>query len=175
MFPPGVKPTRDSVVDKSKLDVLVGNVNYFPPNPDQSNAFDLDPILEQYSEKKPSHEIDTETAISILSKIKDDKINNWNISSYIAALRALASEKGFDDKIVLIVRRDRNIGNKTGTMLSPDDRRLGSSITEKSVITLYRNVGDPDKGWDGSPFWMPNLKLPKGKVFYTGKDLAEED
>lgn len=175
MFPPGVKPTRDSVVDKSKLDVLVGGVNYFPPNPDQSNAFELDSILEQYNEKKLSHEIDTETAINILSRIKDDKINNWNISSYISALRALASEKGFDDKIVLIVRRDRNIGNKTGTMLSPDDRRLGGSVTEKSVITLYRNVGDPDKGWDGSPFWMPNLKLPKGKVFYTGKDLIEEE
>ncbi|MCC7289401.1 restriction endonuclease [bacterium] len=170
MFPPSVKPTRDSVVDKSKLDVLVGGVNYFPPNPDQSNAFDLDPILEQYSEKKQFHEINTETAINILSKIKDDKINNWNISSYISALRALSSEKGFIDKIALIVRRDRNIGNKTGTMLSPDDRKLGSSITKKSVITLYRNVGDSEKGWDGSPFWMPNLKLPKGKVFYTGKD-----
>ena len=71
--------------------------------------------------------------------------------------------------MALFIRRGRNIGNKTGTMLSPDDRRLGSSIENKSVITLYRNVGDPDKGWDGSPFWMPNLKLPKGKVFYTGK------
>lgn len=170
MFPPGVKPTRDSVVDKSKLDILVGGVNYFPPNPDQTNAFELDPILEAYDEKTRVHTIDTAKAIDILSKIKDDQINNWNISSYIAALRALSSEKGFDDKIALVVRRARNIGNKTGTMLSEDDRKIGSAITDKSVITLYRNVGDPDKGWDGSPFWMPNLKLPKGKVFYTGKD-----
>lgn len=171
MFPPGVKPTRDSVVDKSKLDVLVGGVNYFPPDPDQANAFDLDPILEAYDDKQASHIIDTDTAIMILSQIEDDKINNWSVNSYISALRALSSEKGFDDRVVLIVRRNRNIGNKTGTMLSPDDRKLGSSIENKSVITLYRNVGDPDKGWEGSPFWMPNLKLPKGKVFYTGKDL----
>lgn len=170
MFPPGVKPTRDNVVDKSKLDILVGGVNYFPPNPDQSNAFALDPMLEAYDSKVREHEIDTETAISIMSQIKDDKINNWNISSYISALRALSSEKGFVDKVILIVRRDRNIGNQTGTMLSEDDRRLGSSISDKSVITLYRNVGDTDKGWDGVPFWMTNLKLPKGKVFYTGKD-----
>lgn len=167
MFAPGIKPTRDSVVDKSKLDVLVGGVNYFPPNPDQSNAFDLDPILDQYDEKIPLHEIDTKTAINILSKIKDDKINNWNINSYISALQSLSSEKNFDDKVILIVRRDRNIGNRTGTMLSPDDRHLGASIDDKSIITLYRNVGDSDKGWDGSPFWMPNLKLPKGRVFYT--------
>lgn len=173
MFPPGVKPTRDSVVDKSKLDILVGGVNYFPPNPDQTNAFDLDPILEGYDDKIRIHEVSTDTAIKILSKIKDDKINNWNISSYIAALRALSSEKGFVDKVNLVVRRNRNIGNKTGTMLSEDDRKLGSSITDESVITLYRNVGDPDKNWDGVPFWMTNLKLPKGKVFYTGKDLTE--
>lgn len=171
MFPPGVKPTRDSVIDRSKLDILVGGVNYFPPSPDQTNAFDLDPVLEQYDENKPSYVIDTDTAISILSKIKDDKINNWSIGSYVSALRALSSEKGFEDKVVLIIRRNRNIGNKTGTMLSPDDRHLGSVIEDKSVITLYRNVGDPDKGWDGTPFWMPNLKLPKGKVFYTGLDL----
>ncbi len=170
MFPPGVKPTRDSVIDRSKLDVLVGGVNYFPPNPDQSNAFNLDPMLEGYDEKIRAHEIDTDTAISIMSKIKDDKINNWSISSYVAALRALSSEKGFLDKVILIVRRDRNIGNQTGTMLSEDDRKLGGSISDKSVITLYRNVGDTDKGWDGVPFWMTNLKLPKGKVFYTGKD-----
>lgn len=167
MFPPGVKPTRDSVIDKSKLDVLVGGVNYFPPNPDQSNAFELDPILAMYDEKQPTHEIDTSTAVEILSHIKDDKINNWNISSYVSALRSLSSEKGSEDKVILIIRRDRNIGNKTGTMLSPDDRHLGTSITGKSVITLYRNIGNSDKGWDGSPFWMPNLKLPKGKIFYT--------
>lgn len=170
MFPPGIKPTRDSVVDKSRLDVLVGGVNYFPPNPDQSNAFDLDPILEQYDESKPSHKIDTETAIEILLKIKDDKINNWNVGTYVSALKSLSSEKGFDDEIALIVRRNRNIGNKTGTMLSPDDRHIGAAITDKSVITLYRNVGDSDKGWDGSPFWMPNLKLPKGRIFYTSTE-----
>lgn len=166
MFPPGVKPTRDNVVDKSKLDILVGGVNYFPPNPDQSNAFEIDPILAGYDDRR-LHEIDTKTAIDILSNIKEDKINNWSIRSYISALRSLSCEKGFEDKVILIVRRDRNIGNKTGTMLSPDDRHLGASITDKSVITLYRNVGDSDKGWDGSPFWMTNLKLPKGKIFYT--------
>lgn len=173
MFPPGVKPTRDSVVDRSKLDILVGGVNYFPPNPDQSNAFDLDELLASYDDKKPMHVIDTEKAVDILSRIKDDKINNWNISSYVSALRSLSSEKGFDDRIYLIVRRNRNIGMKTGTMLSPDDRNLGASITDKSVITLYRNVGDSDKGWDGVPFWMPNLKLPKGKIFYTTSDNLE--
>lgn len=170
MFPPGVKPTRDTVIDKNKLDVLVGGVNYFPPNPDQTNAFSLDPMLECFSEKEKMHIIGTDSAEKILNGIQDDKINNWSVRSYIGALKSLSSEKGFSDKVVLIVRRNRDIGNKTGTMLSEDDRRLGSSIKDKPVITLYRNVGNNNKGWDGMPFWMPNLKLPEGKVFYAAKE-----
>lgn len=170
MFPPGLKPTRDTVIDKSKLDVLVGGVNYFPPDPDQTNAFSLDPVLEPFNEKELMHEIDTEAAVKILSFIQDDKINNWSVGSYIGALHALSSERGNGDSVILIVRRNRNISSRTGTMLSEDDRRLGSSITERPVITLYRNVGDSDKGWDGVPFWMPNLKLPEGKVFYASKE-----
>jgi hypothetical protein len=170
MFPPGIKPTRSSVIDKSKIDVLVGGVNYFPPDPDQHNALKLDEVLRSYSEKTLVNDIDTATAISILSNIKDDKINSWSVDSFISSLKALSSEKAFNDSVKLIVRRDRDIGNKTGTMLSEDDRKLGKSIESEAVITFYRNVGNSDKGWDGVPFWMPNLKLPRGKVFYTSSD-----
>jgi len=174
IFPPGVKPTRDSVIDKSRLDVLVGGVNYFPPNPDQTNAFKLDPVLEPYNDDMRVHEIMISEAIGILSQLHDDLINNWSVGSYIAALQALSAEKGSSDSVALIVRRNRDIGNKTGTMLSPEDRAIGSAIDSKPVITLYRNVGNVNKGWDGTPFWMVNLKLPKGKVFYSAKDTHEE-
>lgn len=170
MLPPGIKPTRDSVIDRSKLDVLVGGVNYFPPSPDQTNAFKLDPILEPYDEKARVHEIATADALKILANFEDDKINNWSIKSFASALQSLAAEKGRSDHVTLIVRRNRDIGSKTGTMLSPDDRKIGGTIEDRPVITLYRNVGNSEKGWEGVPFWMPNLKLPKGKVFYAAKD-----
>jgi hypothetical protein len=170
MFPPGVRPTRPNVVDRSKLDVLVGGINYFPPNPEQDNTDPLDEMLDQYNEKKLTHQITYAQAIEILSEFKEDQINNWSVQSFISALRSLSSEKGFVDEVTLIVRRDRDIGMKTGTMLSPDDRSLGKHIEDRPVITLYRIVGSQSKGWDGDPFWMPNLKLPKGKVFYTNTD-----
>lgn len=173
MFPPGVKPTRDSVIDKSKLDVLVGGVNYFPPDPDQYNAFKLDGVLEKYDEKTLKYDVDKDTAIKILTNIKDDKINNWSVGAFIGALKSLSSEKGYIDNIALIVRRNRDIGMKTGTMLSEDDRKLGKSLDDRPVITLYRNVGNINKDWDGVPFWMPNLKLPKGKVFYKTSENYE--
>lgn len=170
MLPPGIKPTRDSVINKEKIDILVGGVNYFPPDPDQHNAFVLDEILSGYDENTLKYSVDTITAISILNKISDDKINNWSVGSFVTALRALVSEKGANDRVTLIVRRNRDIGMKTGTMLSEDDRKLGKVIDDETVITLYRNIGNSNKGWDGAPFWMTNIKLPKGRVFYTSGD-----
>ena len=170
MLPPGIKPTRDSVINKDKIDILVGGVNYFPPDPDQHNAFILDEVLSEYDEATLKYNVDTTAAINILNKISDDKINNWSVGSFVTALRALVSEKGANDRVTLIVRRNRDIGMKTGTMLSEDDRKLGKAIDDETVVTLYRNIGNSSKGWDGAPFWMTNIKLPKGRVFYTSGD-----
>lgn len=167
MLSPGIRPTRNNVIDRSKLDVLVGGVNYFPPLPDQSNVFEVDKVLERYNERIQFHKVDSNEIIKILEKFKDDKINNWNISSFISALKSLKTSRGFIDECILIVRRGRDIGQSTGTMLSEDDRKLGSKTIDKPVITFYRNTGNSNKGWDGVPFWMPNLKLPKGKIFYA--------
>ena len=170
MLPPGIKPTRDSVINKDKIDILVGGVNYFPPDPDQHNAFILDEVLSEYDENTLKYSVDTIAAINILNKISDDKINNWSVGSFVTALRALVSEKGANDRVTLIIRRNRDIGMKTGTMLSEDDRKLGKAIDDETVVTLYRNIGNSSKGWDGAPFWMTNIKLPKGRVFYTSGD-----
>lgn len=171
MFPPGVKPTRANVIEKNKLDVLVGGVNYFPPNPDQGNL-NADEVLEKYDHESKFHIVTLEEAKKILSYFKDDQINNWSMLSFIAALDSLAAQKDYDDRIAVMVRRNRDIGMKTGTMLSPDDRSLGKGMTDIPVVTLYRIVGNQDKGWSGAPFWMPNIKLPEGKVFYAIKDQA---
>ncbi len=66
----------------------------------------------------------------------------------------------------MIVRRNRNISKGTGTLLSPDDRALGDSIKKLPVLILYRVEGEKDKGWDGMPLWIPNIKLPEGKNFF---------
>ena len=71
-----------------------------------------------------------------------------------------------DGKVLLIVRRDRAISANTGTLLSPDDRKLGAKYKKDSVLIIYRLTGDKAKGWDGKPFWIPNVKLPSDRVIY---------
>lgn len=169
MLPPGVKPTRDAVIDLHKLEVLVGGVNYFPPDPDQTNVRKLDPVLASFEDTEKYHLVDTQTMVAILSLIRNDKVNSWAIQAYVTALRSLAAQKNYNDEIALIVRRGRDIGKGTGTMLSPDDRKLGGNLGNMPVVTLYRNEGSETKGWNGAPFWMPNVKLPSGRVFFVGE------
>jgi hypothetical protein len=47
-------------------------------------------------------------------------------------------------------------------MLSPDDYKLAKSFTTKTVLVMYELTGDKSLGWNGKPFWIPNIKLPAG-------------
>ena len=38
----------------------------------------------------------------------------------------------------IIVRRDRDISKGTGTLLSPNDRKLGDQYDDEVVLTLYK-------------------------------------
>jgi hypothetical protein len=161
-----LRPTRRSVIDQQRYEVIVGGVNYFPPDPDQNDAKNLDGILEEYNDKKHMHDLTIEQVTEIISCIKEEPSTNWSVTAYKNALLALKAQKNTPNMAKLIIRRDRNIGRGTGTMLSEDDRKLGADIKNLPVLTLYRINGGEDKGWDGQPFWMPNIKLPSGKVFH---------
>ena len=73
----------------------------------------------------------------------------------------------------IIVRRDRDISKGTGTLLSPNDRKLGDQYDDEVVLTLYKVTGN--KGWDGQKIWIPNIKLPGNRVYYSGNDIPEQD
>jgi hypothetical protein len=161
-----IRPTRKSVVDQSKYDYIVGGVNYFPPVPDQTNTEVIDNVLETYDDSKLMHDISLDEAISLISNLKSDPVSNWSIPAFSNALTAIKAHKDMPNLAKLIVRRDRNIGKNTGTLLDPTDRKLGKDVDNLTVITLYRIKGDESKGWDGTPFWIPNIKLPGEKLFH---------
>ena len=160
-----LKPTRKSVVDQEKYNLIVGGVDYFPPRPDQGDAIDTDNILESFA-GEGVHDISIDDAITILRSFKSDPGNDWSMPAYINALQSIKPHKELLNAVKLIVRRGRNISKGTGTLLSSDDRALGRKYQEVSVITLYRLNGNRENGWDGHPFWVPNIKLPAGKVFH---------
>jgi len=164
LYPPRIRPTRINVVDKDILDVIVGGVNYFPNFPKHRFVKQIDEMLTHYS-GHGMHETTLNGIISLLEKFESDSKNDWSNKAFINCIKALKASPA-ENKAMLIVRRDRSIGKGTGTLLSPDDRALGDSVKNYPVLTLYRAEGETEKGWDGSPLWIPNIKLPEEKNFY---------
>ncbi len=160
-----LKPTRRAVIDQEKYNLIVGGVNYFPPRPDQGDAADTDNALSPF-QAEGVHDISIDDATAILQSFKSDPSNDWSVADYINALRGTTAHQEHSNAVKLIVRRDRAISRGTGTLLSAADRSLGKSHDNQSVITLYRLTGAVENGWDGHPFWVPNIKLPIGKVFH---------
>jgi hypothetical protein len=160
--PKGIHPTRNAVVKNLAEDCIVGGAHHFPVNPSQVNAAELDGGLAGFDEMHPCYVVDAERASSLLWECGSHELGGVPASVFVEAMKHINRE----GKAILIVRRDRAISANTGTLLSPDDRRLANRFKEDAVLVLYRLTGETSKGWDGQPFWIPDVKLPDDKVVY---------
>lgn len=161
----GIKPTRKNVLDNQYLNMIVGGANMFANNPISQYTKDIDSIVEQYINTEYS-DVSAEILIKILKLTGSSVHSDFDSNKYIACIKAL-QEKRPTIKYRLIVRTNRDISKGTGTLLSPTDRRLGDSFKNDIALTIYRVNGSTDKGWDGSPLWIPNIKFPDGICFYN--------
>jgi hypothetical protein len=165
LYPPNIKPSRQNVIDKKFLNIIVGGVNYFPSEP-KRKAFDVvEELLKPYDDRKDYHLTDSKILISVLENLESESKSDWNNKEVINCIKTLR-EKRPNIKTYIILRRNRDIQRGTGTLLSPNDRKLGDSFSEATVLTLYRLNGTKDKGWGGHPIWIPNIKFPEGLCFY---------
>jgi hypothetical protein len=162
MTPRGLAPTRSTVVEDLAGDCIIGGAHHFPVNPNQGNLNELDELLADYEEDESYFLINSAFAVELLQACKEDELGQIPSSQFEHSLRNISR----NDEVVLIVRRGRSITAGTGTLLSPNDRKLGSKFANDSVLILYRIDGQREKGWRGSPFWIPNVKLPGKRVIY---------
>ncbi len=169
IYPKNIRPTRKSVVDNKSLNLIMGGVDYFSSNPRQDNLETLNTLLKSYDEKLQYHHVSLELVYNILKNVGDQDLGNWNSNRYANAIKNLASKRLQGD-IYLILRKNRKISRNTGTLLTPNDRSLGKKFPNDTVITLYQVEGSVDNGWEGKPFYIPNIKLPEGLCIY---DISE--
>lgn len=164
LSPKNARPTRKNVIHKDTLILMVGGVNYFPSYPSDKYTLELDKILSDYTGENEVKDVPIKFLINLLEKLESEKIEEWNNKSLISCLEAVISSNIKMGK--LVVRRDRDIKKGTGTLLSPNDRALGQSINHIPVLTLYRVIGQKEKGWNDNPLWIPNIKFPGNIIFY---------
>lgn len=161
-YPQTLRPTRKNVLDNSSLFTYCGGVNYFPFTPKNRDITMIDNMLSKFG-NEGSYTVNLKFVVSLLEQIDNDT-NDWSAEAFIGFINSIIAEKPLT-QAQLIVRRDRNISEGTGTLLSETDRRLGDQFADITVLTMYKVTGK--KGWNGQRIWIPNIKLPNDMIYYT--------
>ena len=165
-YPTGLKPTRKNVLDKKAVGIYSGGVNYFPFYPMNKDVSAIDTLLQPFEDDVYS--VSLKLMIKVMEQLESE-VDDWNVKAFIGFINTLlATDPAAQGK--LIVRRNRDIGKGTGTLLSPTDRRLGDEHPDDLVLTMYKITGNRDKGWDGTQIWIPNIKLPGDCAYYSGEN-----
>ncbi len=157
----GLRPTRNTVIDKKALSLLSGGVNYFPFYPDNKNIDVLDNLLAPFEDGL--YLVNLNFIICILEEIVSGT-DDFDVDVFISFVKTFTAENPLRQG-QLIVRRNRDIAQGTGTLLSPNDRALGAKYSDDVVLTMYKVTGR--KGWNGRELWIPNIKLPSDLVYYN--------
>lgn len=88
----------------------------------------LDDLLNQFADGLFT--VSLKLVVKILEGV-DSETDDWNAKAFIGFMNSLLASDS-DAKGILIVRRDRDIGKGTGTLLSPTDRELGDDYPEQT-------------------------------------------
>lgn len=166
-YPNGLNPTRKNVLDTDHVEMLSGGTNYYPYYPDNDSIEEISKLLEPFDADELYYQVSLRIVKEILSHIIPSP--DFKLPAFISIIDTILSEQPTGQGI-LIVRRNRDVAQGTGALLSPNDWKLGSEFPSKLVLTMYQVTGN--KGWGGRPLWVPNIKLPGDIIYY---DVLEED
>lgn len=166
-YPNGLNPTRKNVLDNDHVEILSGGTNYYPSYPDNDSIKDISNLLENFVESEPYYQVNLRLIKELLSHIIPSP--DFKLKAFQSVLDTIISDQPTGQGI-LIVRRNRDVAQGTGALLSPNDWQLGNSFTNSVVLTMYQVTGN--KGWGGQQLWVPNIKLPNDVMYY---DVIEEE
>lgn len=166
-YPNGLNPTRKNVLDTDHVEMLSGGTNYYPCYPDNDSIEDISKLLEPFESDEPYYQVSLRIVKEILHHIIPSP--DFKLKAFVSVIDTILSEEPAGQGI-LIVRRNRDVAQGTGALLSPNDWKLGSEFPSKVVLTMYQMTGN--KGWGGRPLWVPNIKLPGDIIYY---DVIEEE
>ena len=166
-YPEGLNPTRKNVLDNRYVGIITGGTNYYPYAPDNNTIEQISALLAPFSETEPTYQVNLRLIKQILEHIVPSE--DFNLKAFVSIIDTLLADTPAGQAI-LIVRRNRNVAQGTGALLSPNDWQLGGSFKNKVVLTMYQVTGT--KGWGGRQLWVPNIKLPHGVVYF---DVADDE
>ncbi len=159
-YPEGVNPTRKNVVDMQMVNLVTGGTNYYPDDPSNDNIDALNNLLDSF-DSTGHYQVSLKMILELLSHIQPS--DDFNLVAFEGVIKAILANNPMQQG-VLIVRRNRAITQGTGSLLSPNDRALGTSFGSRVVLTMYQIEGG--NGWKQDNLWVPNIKLPEFINYY---------
>lgn len=165
-YPNGLNPTRKNVLDNDHVEIISGGTNYYPFNPKNDSIDAISDLLKDFSNDEPYYQVNLRFIKEVLTHIIPSP--DFKLTAFQSVIDTILSEMPAGQGI-LIVRRERNVAQGTGALLSPNDWQLGGTFLDKVVLTMYQVTGT--KGWGGQPIWVPNIKLPHDTMYY---DVIED-
>ena len=119
-YPTGLKPTRKNVLDKKAVGIYSGGVNYFPFYPVNKDVASIDMLLQSFGDDL--YTVSLKLIKKVMEQLDSETADDWNAKAFIGFVNTLlATDPTAQGK--LIVRRNRDIGKGTGTLLSPTEYR----------------------------------------------------
>lgn len=165
-YPEGLNPTRKNVLDNKHVEIISGGTNYYPFYPDNDTIEDISELLKSFDSSEPYYQVSLRFIKELLSHIIPSP--DFKLSAFVSVLDTMLADTPAGQGI-LIVRRDRDVAQGTGALISANDWKLGGQFTNVTVLTMYQVTGN--KGWKGKKMWIPNIKLPHGTMYY---DVIED-
>ena len=138
-YPNGLNPTRKNVLDNDHVEILSGGTNYYPSYPDNDSIEDISNLLEKFAESEPYYQVNLRLIKELLSHIIPSP--DFKLKAFQSVLDTIISDQPTGQGI-LIVRRNRDVAQGTGALLSPNDWQLGNSFTNSVVLTMYQVTGN---------------------------------
>lgn len=166
-YPSGLNPTRKNVLDNNHVEMLSGGTNYYPFNPDNDSIEEISTLLKPFESSESYYQVSLRIIKEILKHIISS--SDFKINAFLSVIDSILAEQPTTQGI-LIVRRERDVAQGTGALLSPNDWQLSKNFPSKLVLTMYQVTGK--KGWHGKKLWVPNIKLPGNIIYY---DVIEEN
>ena len=166
-YPKGLNPTRKNVLDNDHVKIISGGTNYYPFDPDNDSVENISNLLKDFSNDEPYYQVNLRFIKELLSHIVPSP--DFKLSAFQSVIDTILSETPTGQGI-LIVRKERDLTQGTGALLSPNDWQLGNTFRDKVVLTMYQVTGT--KGWKSEKLWVPNIKLPHDIMYY---DVIEEE
>lgn len=166
-YPIELSPTRKNVLDNKHVEIISGGTNYYPFNPRNESIEAISDLLKNFSNEEPYYQVNLRFIKELLTHIIPSP--DFKLAAFQSVIDTILSETPAGQGI-LIVRRERNVAQGTGALLSPNDWQLGGTFLSKVVLTMYQVTGT--KGWGGLPIWVPNIKLPHNTMYY---DVIEDE